>query len=381
MAKLLPVPALYWGKGAFETWANEQGAPPPGPVLVVHGAGGLDRYPAFAGYLQGQSAGPVYTRAMAYEPTDRDLDQWLAELRPKGITQVLAIGGGSVIDAAKAMASLLSVTGPSRGYLEGVGDRPAPATRLSFTVFPTTGGTGSEATNNAVISGEVPGKGHFKKSLRHFCLVPDVSVLEPEFMTGVPRAVSAASGMDALSQLMESHFSTQATDLSRRWTGLGLEHVARGLARVVEDPTDEDGRTSMALAAFCSGIGLANAGLGLVHGIAGTLGATIPIPHGVACARLYGPVFSRFFRDLQAADHPQLPEARRIAGLFLGRSVESLDEWINWTSGLPDRLEIPRAQNYGWKPEMIEPMVTKAQNRNSPLPLEPAEIAQILSEI
>lgn len=408
----LSLPQLFYGPGSFAQWATTR-APElllhhnqlrgqnkvPGMVLV-HGSGGLARYPGVEDWAENLEAQgwEVFTREIASEPVDTLLDHWLLELRGR-VHRVVGIGGGSVMDSAKVMAALLPVEGSTRSYLEGVGVKPAPPSRLPLDLMPTTGGTGSEATSNGVVSGITPTGDTFKKSLRHPCYVPDSAVLDPLFMVGVPAQVTAASGMDGLSQLLESHFSTKATPITRIWTRWGLEQVAQGLERAVSHGSDTQARLAMALGAFASGIGLSNAGLGLVHGIVGTLGSITEVPHGLGCARLLGPCFSRIFRAMEQAHHPDLPEVYRVAQLFLDSSNQPranqnpqnsavipnppslMDQWIEYLQTLAQRLQLPTIAEYGYTHDMIPYLIEKAQFRTSPILLGKEELKAIFSEI
>ena len=404
----LPLPQLFYGPGSFSQWAKVQETElllhhnqlrnqnkSPG-LLLVHGGGGLTRFPGVADWVENQETQgwEVFAREITTEPVDTLLDHWLLELRGR-VHRVIGIGGGSVMDAAKVMAALLPVEGSTRSYLEGVGVKPAPPSRLPLDLMPTTGGTGSEATSNGVVSGVTPDGEPFKKSLRHPSYVPDSAVLDPQFMVGVPPQVTAASGMDALSQLLESHFSTKATPITRIWTGWGLEQLAQGLERAVVHGSDTQARLAMALGAFASGIGLSNAGLGLVHGIVGTLGSITEVPHGLGCARLLGPCFSRIFRAMDQAHHPDLPEVYRVAQMFLSSLSQNhspensqehnpqglMDQWIQYLQTLSQRLQLPDLTEYGYTHDMIPYLIEKAQFRTSPIVLGYEELKAIFSEI
>ena len=211
-----------------------------------------------------------------------------------GSVTVVAVGGGSAMDAGKAIAAMLgaAATAAERGeaalsvkeYLEGVGSRSPSGETATLIACPTTAGTGSEATKNAVISRI--GQGGFKKSLRHENYVPAIAVIDPELALGCPRPVTASSGLDALTQLMEAWTSPATSPITASLCESGVAAFARSFDRVLADGGDLESRSGMAYAAFLSGVGLANAGLGAVHALASPLGGRFTIPHGVVCGTL-----------------------------------------------------------------------------------------------
>ncbi|HPR33337.1 MAG TPA: iron-containing alcohol dehydrogenase, partial [Prolixibacteraceae bacterium] len=216
------------------------------------------------------------------EPSAEQIDFAVQQIRPNLPDAVVAIGGGSVIDAGKALAAMLVSPLPVEHYLEGVGNQAPPGNKLPFVAVPTTAGTGSEATKNAVLS-RVGEKG-YKSSLRHDRYIPDQALIDPELQLSCPFRLTACSGMDAFSQLLESYLSTKASPLTDALALEGLRNVSESLARFSNDSlNDRIFRSKMAYAAWLSGITLANAGLGTVHGFAGSIGARFAIPHGTVC--------------------------------------------------------------------------------------------------
>jgi len=220
------------------------------------------------------------------EPSPQLVDQVVRDLHGLGIEVVLGIGGGSVLDAAKAIAGLLKPGNSVLDHLEGVGpELPYRGPATPFIAVPTTAGTGSEATKNAVLS--VHAKDGYKKSFRDEKLVPEYAVVDPDLLASCPRPLIAANGMDALTQLLESYVSTKANPFTDALALSGLEAARDGLIVWYEDgPEAAVGRERMAYAALLSGITLAQVGLGSVHGLASPLGAFFPIPHGVVCGTL-----------------------------------------------------------------------------------------------
>jgi alcohol dehydrogenase class IV len=226
--------------------------------------------------------------SMAGEPSPELVDEIVSSLRSFNVDAVVAIGGGSVIDAGKAVSAMLKAYGPVTEYLEDVGTKQHSGLKVPFIAVPTTAGTGSEATANAVLS--KPGPEGFKKSLRHVNFTPDVAIIDPELMVGCPSSVTAACGMDALTHLLESYVSTKASPMTDALAESGMAHVRDNLVPACSTlAKDLDTRGAMAYAALVSGITLANAGLGVVHGMASAVGGHFAIPHGVICGNLMGP--------------------------------------------------------------------------------------------
>ena len=226
------------------------------------------------------------------------------------------MAGGSVMDAGKAVSAMIPVEGSITQYLEGVGDREHPGTKIPFIAMPTTSGTGSEMTKNAVIS-EV-GEHGFKKSLRHTNFIPEMAIIDPEMMLSCPAGLTAASGMDAFTQLLESYVSRQANPMTDALALQGLKQIKNYLLRAyLEGDNNIEARSGMALAAMFSGITLAHAGLGLVHGFASPLGAYFDIPHGVVCGTLMAPVFAYTIENLiDQPDHPAIHKLVIVSKVF-----------------------------------------------------------------
>jgi len=230
-----------------------------------------------------------YLPTISHEPLTTDVDQAIWEIRKRGIhpgDAILAIGGGSALDLGKAVAGLAPQSGFETvvDYLEGVGSgRRLTEPGLPFVAMPTTAGTGSEATHNAVISSLEP---TYKKSLRSPDLVADLVVIDPELTVTSPREITIWCGMDALTQLLESLISCRATPLTQKLALEGLTDFPEMLLRVAECPLDQSARERLAYGAYLSGLTLANGGLGIAHGIAAALGIQSQTPHGLACAML-----------------------------------------------------------------------------------------------
>ncbi|MBI3775799.1 MAG: iron-containing alcohol dehydrogenase [Gammaproteobacteria bacterium] len=287
------------------------------------------------------------------EPAPLAIDALTAQLRDERVDVVIGVGGGSVLDAAKAVAGLLRAGRSVMDYLEGVGpELPYAGPSVPFIAVPTTAGTGSEATKNAVLS--VQGEAGFKKSFRHELLVAQYAIVDPDLLATCPPALIAANGMDALTQLVESYVSTNSNPLTDALAWDGIVAACAGLLPWYEHGARAaQGRVEMAYAALLSGITLAQTGLGSVHGLASPLGAFFPIPHGVVCGSLFAAATQMNIHALRARDphHNALAKYARIGRLFTGETraddaaacaalVRRLEAWTQ-------QLALPRLSNYG----------------------------------
>ncbi|MBN1653086.1 MAG: iron-containing alcohol dehydrogenase [Deltaproteobacteria bacterium] len=320
------------------------------------------------------------------EPSPEQIDAIVSDFRDKNISLVIGVGGGSVIDAGKAVAAMLSIDGSVYDYLEGVGRKPFTGGTTAYLAMPTTAGTGSEATANAVLS-RVAADG-FKKSLRHDSLVPDLAVIDPELLLSCPREVSAACGMDALSQLLESYVSTQASPITDSLALSGLEYLSQSLVSAcTTGRNDLAVRARTAYASFISGVTLANAGLGVVHGMAASLGGFFAIPHGVVCGSLLAPSIRITIDKLKGAREESETVLRKFAavGMLLRKcspgDVEGgCEALVVELYDLTERLEIPRLSDFGVTLSDIDRIVEKSGNKNNPVALSRNEMAMILRE-
>ena len=284
----------------------------------------------------------VLLASISHEPEVCDVDRTVADLRKHQAGTgdlVLGIGGGSAIDLAKAVAALATNSSGSSvsDYLEGVGRGLVLTTPpLPVLAMPTTAGTGTEATKNAVISSYDP---PFKKSLRSDLMVPLTVLIDPELTVSVPAATTAATGMDAITQLLESYLSRRAKPIPQALSLQGLGLALQALPRAFQDGHNREAREQMAHAALLSGMALANSGLGFAHGVAAALGVVCRIPHGLACAVML-PMALRINRSVCG------PEMARLATALLGQEHPSEDaaagSLIDLIEGLCQRLGIPR---------------------------------------
>jgi alcohol dehydrogenase class IV len=278
---------------------------------------------------------------------------------------VVAIGGGSVIDVGKSVAMLLANGGDPLDYLEVIGaGRTITHPAAPFVAVPTTAGTGAEVTANAVLSSPSHG---VKASLRSPLMIPLVALVDPELTVCCPPRVTAASGMDALTQCLEPLVSAKATALTDGLAAEGLRRAAHGLRAAYAGGDDLDARTDMAMCSLLGGMALANAKLGAVHGLAGVVGGTADVPHGVACAALLIPVVEANVRVLTASQpgHPALYRYAQAAQLLTGRSDASIEDGIAWIRETLALLEIPGLAAFGITPGHADGIAAKATNSSS----------------
>ncbi len=327
----------------------------------------------------------TYFRAIVPgEPSPSMIDESVERFHDKEIKLVIAIGGGSVLDAGKTISAMLTVPGSVKDYLEGVGDKEHPGTKIPFIAIPTTSGTGSEATKNGVIS-EV-GPGGFKKSLRHENFVPDLALLDPELTLDCPVDITAASGMDCFTQLTEAFLSDRASAYTDAFAREGLKAIKNSLLRSVKFGNDIEARTGMSYAALNSGICLANAGLGTVHGFASVIGSRYDIPHGLVCGTLMAAANRVTIKELRKSGlpFPALEKYVKLGKLFLeeeGKSADYyIDGFVDYLYNLTEELQLPGLETYGLKEADAEAISEKTGNKNNPVKLGKNELIEILAE-
>jgi len=323
------------------------------------------------------------------EPSPRLVDSLVAQHADSDIDVVVGIGGGSVLDAAKAVSGLLRVGDSVMDYLEGVGpEKPYRGPSVPFIAVPTTAGTGSEATKNAVLS--VAGKDGFKKSFRHERLVPAWALVDPDLLASCTPGLIAANGMDALTQLLESFVSTRANPMTDALALSGLEAVRDSLLPWYLGEGDQAAaRAGMAYAALLSGITLAQTGLGSVHGLASPLGAFFPIPHGVACGTLVGAA-TRMNIDAmrqREPDNPALDKYLRVAQLLCQRDFPTREQAWEELPLLLDRwtetLRLPLLNEYGVTPADFAHVTAHSRGssmKTNPIVLTDEEITAVLAQ-
>jgi len=315
------------------------------------------------------------------EPSPDDIDQNVGQYRLWEPDAVVAIGGGSAIDAGKAISAMLCESGTIVDLLEGVGTRKPTGRKVPFIAVPTTSGTGSEATSNAVITRQGPGG--FKKSLRHPNFVPDMALVDPAMTVGCPSAITAASGLDAITQLLEAYLSTHSNPLTDALALDGLKHALTHIEKAVEIGNDIGARSAMSYAALLSGVALANAGLGVVHGFAQPLGSLFPIPHGVVCGNLIGAVNRLTVEKLQAENEVKtLQKYGKVASiLFNGPDLMgNIGRLIDYFDQLIDRFGLPRFSAFGVSTDDFPRILADTGNKNHPVNLNRDELTYILTQ-
>jgi len=324
---------------------------------------------------------PVHLATVMQEPSVAEVDAAAARVREisRGDDLVLAVGGGSAIDLAKAVAALATNRAGSsvRDYLEGVGrglqivDPPLPVVAM-----PTTAGTGSEATKNAVISCTSPS---VKKSLRSDGMMPRAVVIDPQLAVSLPPSITAETGMDAITQLIESYISRKARPIPQALAADGLWRALPAIVEAVEDGSSRAAREAMAQAALLSGMALANSGLGMAHGVAAALGVHCGLRHGLACAVMLGPALG-VNRQVTEAELAQLAQAARLVGdVPAPTAAEALIERVE---DICRRLRVPRRlSEVGVRPAQIPDLVRDARGNSmdgNPRSLSDEELTRIL---
>ncbi|MBN1246784.1 MAG: iron-containing alcohol dehydrogenase [Anaerolineae bacterium] len=319
-----------------------------------------------------------------HEPTTDLVREGVLRAREAGCDAVIACGGGSVIDAAKAIAALLTNGGVPLDYLEVIGRGQAITKRSALCIaVPTTAGTGAEVTANAVLASPAH---RVKVSLRSPLILPHIALVDPELTHTMPPEVTASTGLDALTQVLEPYVSWLANPLTDTVCREGLARASRSLQRAYEDGSDAEARLDVALASLFGGLALANAKLGAVHGFAGVLGGMYDAPHGVICGRLLPFVTAANIHALQTRDrsNPALRRYDEIGRIVTGHPTANADDGIDWLQALCDVLRVPGLATYGVQAEDFPTIIEKAQRSSSmkgnPVRLTDAELAEILQQ-
>ena len=325
------------------------------------------------------------TFSVVGEPDIFTVQSGLALGKKENCESVIGFGGGSALDAAKAIAAMLANDGDLLDYLEIIG-RGKPLTKPSapFIAIPTTAGTGAEVTRNAVLASPEHG---LKVSLRSPLMLATIALVDPELTCDLPPAITARTGLDALTQLIEPFVCLRANPITDGLCAEGLCRAARSLQVAFHDGQNKFAREDMALASLCGGLALANAGLGAVHGFASPIGGMFSeAPHGAICAALLPHVMTANIRALRRRDEqsPALKGYDRIARICTCDEHGSADAGVNWVRELIDELQIPRLGTYGVKSEHVDKLVGMATQASSmkanPITLTPDELAETLQQ-
>ncbi|MFX0003715.1 MAG: iron-containing alcohol dehydrogenase [Candidatus Hodarchaeota archaeon] len=330
-----------------------------------------------------------FLATISAEPSPTVIDDIVAKFRAKNVKCIVGIGGGSVTDAGKAISAMLTKEDSIKNYLEGVGIKTHDGKKIPYIAIPTTSGTGSEATKNAVIS-EVGSTG-FKKSLRHDNLIPNFAIIDPELMISCPSSVSAACGMDAFTQLLEAFVSSKAIPITDALAYSGMKYMSKNILLACSTgASDVNVRGAMAYGSLISGIVLANAGLGIIHGLASPIGGYFDIPHGLVCGTLLAEATKKNIEALQKQG-PEgelgLKKYAQVGALLKGKEfveeimileycLELIEILEKWTKS----LKIDRLGKYGIEEEHIGKIVENAGLKNNPVKLNNEIIKRIVFE-
>jgi alcohol dehydrogenase class IV len=319
---------------------------------------------------------------VAAEPSVAMIREGVARAREASCDVVVAIGGGSVLDAGKAVGALLAHSGDPLDYLEIVG-RGQPLTNPSVPMIavPTTAGTGSEVTRNAVLASP---EHQVKASLRSVTMLPRLAILDPELTLGLPPAITASTGLDALTQLIEPYVSLRANSMTDLFCVEGMRRAAKALPRAWKQPADLEARTDMAWASLLGGMALANAGLGAVHGFAAPLGGMFPAPHGAACAAVLPYAMDGNIRALRqrAPAGEALKRYGEVARTLTGDPHAMPENGVQWVAQLCTTLEIPPLRVYGVEasaiPSLVERAARSGSMKGNPIVLTQEELREII---
>ncbi len=321
---------------------------------------------------------------VAHEPDLEAVSAGARLARAEICDVVIGVGGGSVMDAAKAIAALITNQRPILDYLEVIGQaRPLSREPAPCIAVPTTAGTGSEVTRNAVIRSP---EHRVKVSMRSPGMLPELALVDPELTLSLPPDLTAATGFDALTQLIEAFVSNKANPLTDGLCREGLARCARALKTVYHQGNNLAARTDMAIASLFSGLALANAGLGAVHGIAGPLGGMLAAPHGAVCARLLPAVTAANIAALEktSSESTGLERYRETARLLTGDRQAGPRDSIVWLNAAVRELHIPALIRWGLKftekTELVENALRASSMRGNPVLLERGTLEAIISQ-
>ena len=340
-----------------------------------------------------QRAGPLrqllrenYIEAATFpvsgEPTIQTVRDGVALAKSENCDWVIGVGGGSVLDAGKAIAAMMQNEGDVLDYVEIIGKGKSLTRQPArYMAIPTTAGTGSEVTRNAVLASP---EHRLKVSMRSPMMLPDIALVDPELTYDLPPGITASTGLDALTQLIEPYVCLRANPMTDAICVEGIRRVAQSFRRAVENGRDEKAREDMAVASLFGGMALANAGLGAVHGFAGPIGGMFSAPHGEICAALLPHVMEVNLRALSRRDSSSSASHRydQVARVLTGDEHATANAGIEWVRQLVSDFKIPRLGSHGIRTEDISEIVKNAMNASSmkanPIALTEGELAEIL---
>jgi len=324
------------------------------------------------------------TFQVAGEPTIDLVQTGLEQARAANCDVVVGFGGGSPLDAGKAISGLLTNSGQLMDFLEVIGSGKQMKNRAApYIAIPTTAGTGTEVTRNAVLTSPAH---EVKVSLRSPLLIPRVALVDPELTYTLPPTITASTGLDAFTQVLEPFVCNRTNPLIDTVCREGLQRAARSLRQVCEHGEDKGAREDLALVSLFGGLALANAGLGAVHGFAAVLGGMFPAPHGAVCARLLPSVMEANVRALQAREptRPALQRYEEIARILTGKATAMAGDGVTWVHELCRALNIPPLATYGMRaanmPTVIEKAAQASSMKANPVLLTHEEMQSILKK-
>lgn len=370
---------IFFGSGTLQS-VGEIASGMGRRALVVIGSSARRAEPLLSN-LQAAGVTPV-TFAVTHEPTVALVQAGIAQARGENCDFVVGFGGGSVLDAAKAIAALLTNPGEPLDYLEVIGrgqkltEAPAPCIAI-----PTTAGTGTEVTRNAVLASR---EHRVKVSLRSPLMLPDVALIDPQLTYSMPPDITAYTGLDALTQVIEPLVSRYANPLTDAVCREGITRAARSLTRAYERGDDVQAREDMALASLMGGLALANAKLGAVHGFAGPFGGMFDAPHGAVCAALLPHVMAVNVGVIEqrAPDHPARSRFDDVAQLLTGDAAATARDGVVWIAELCAQLDVPGLAAYGCSEADFDVLIDKAARSSSmkgnPIDLMPDDMREML---
>jgi alcohol dehydrogenase class IV len=344
---------------------------------------GLDQARAQALCTTLSGAGVEYSLfSVTGEPEVRTVQNGVAQAKDANSDLIISFGGGSAIDAGKAIAAMLTNQGDLLDFLEVIGrGKSLEKPPVPFIAIPTTAGTGSEVTRNSVLSSP---EHRVKVSLRSPLMLPRMALVDPELTYDLPASITASTGLDALTQLIEPYVCSRANPMTDALCLEGIRRAARSLPVVFANGRESNAREDMSIASLFGGLALANAGLGAVHGFAGPIGGMFPAPHGNICAALLPHVMATNLRALRERQPKSGTIARyeTVARLLTGDPSATPDEGADWVRRLVDQFQIPRLGTYGITTESLPELVDKSAKASSmkanPIVLTSQELFEIL---
>ncbi|MFA5322646.1 MAG: iron-containing alcohol dehydrogenase [Smithella sp.] len=379
------LPRIFFGAGTFAKLSgiiSSYGS----NALIFIGGESLKKSGRLNTFIQQLNQAQIRYKGVSVrnEPSTEAIDGVVSQIRKTPVDVVASVGGGSVIDFGKAVSAMLPVDGSVKNYMEGVGTKKTSGAKIPFIAVPTTAGTGSEATKNAVVCDRKEG---YKKSLRHDAYMPDVALVDPELTLTLPRHITTACGLDAVSQLIEAYTSTKADAAIDALTLKALASASESLLPLALGQSNDIAlREKMSYAALVSGIALNRSGLGAVHGIAGPLGGLCPVPHGIACGKLLFPVLSFVIKKI--IEEKDTVAQKRFADIgkvfhgdtggddifFCRQFLEVLDKWTR-------TLKLPQLSRFGMTALHMERAIKLSDSKNSPVILSPEEMKIVLEVV